>query len=89
MERDEMVVGLDIGTGKVCTVVGELGEDNQIEIIGIGTSPSLGVKKGVIIDLDQAIQSVKQSIESSERMAGTRIDSVFCFYCGKSYNICK
>lgn len=39
MERDEMVVGLDIGTEKVCTVIGELGEDNQIEIIGIGTSP--------------------------------------------------
>jgi cell division protein FtsA len=82
MERDEMVVGLDIGTGKVCTVVGELGEDNQIEIIGIGTSPSLGVKKGVIINLDQAIQSVKQSIESSERMAGTRIDSVFVSIAG-------
>jgi cell division protein FtsA len=82
MERDEMVVGLDIGTGKVCTVVGELGEDNQIEIIGIGTSPSLGVKKGVIINLDQVIQSVKQSIESSERMAGTRIDSVFVSIAG-------
>jgi len=82
MERDEIVVGLDIGTRKVCTVIGELGEDNQIEIIGIGTSPSLGVKKGVIIDLDQAIQSVKQSIESSERMAGTRIDSVFVSIAG-------
>lgn len=77
MGIDEIVVGLDIGSGKVCTVVGEVGEDNQIEIIGIGTAPSLGIRKGVIIDLDQAIQSVKESIESAERMAGIRINSAF------------
>jgi Actin-like ATPase involved in cell division len=45
MGIDEIVVGLDIGSGKVCTVVGELSEDDQIEIIGIGTVPSLGIKK--------------------------------------------
>ena len=77
MGMDEIVVGLEIGSGKVCTVVGELGEDDQIEIIGIGTSPSLGIKKGIIIDLEQAIQSAKESIESAERMAGTRINSAF------------
>jgi len=82
MGKDEMVVGLDIGTVKVCTVIGELGEDDQIEIIGIGTAPSSGVKKGVIIDLDQAIQSVKQSVENSERMAGTRINSAFISIAG-------
>jgi cell division protein FtsA len=82
MKKDELVVGLDIGTAKVCTVIGELSEDNQIEIISVGTSPSLGVKRGVIIDLDQGIQSVKQSIESAERMAGTRIDSVFVSIAG-------
>ena len=57
MGMDEIVVGLDIGSGKVCTVVGELSADDQIEIIAIGTSPSLGIKKGIIIDLEQAIQS--------------------------------
>ena len=77
MGMDEIIVGLDIGSGKVCTVVGELVEDDQIEIIGIGTSPSLGIKKGIIIDLEQAIQSAKESIESAERMAGTRINSAF------------
>ena len=50
METDDIVVGLDIGSGKVCTVIGELGEDDQIEIIGIGTSPSLGIRKGVILE---------------------------------------
>lgn len=77
MGMDEIIVGLDIGSGKICTVVGELGEDDQIEIIGIGTSPSLGIKKGIIIDLEQAVQSAKESIESAERMAGTRINSAF------------
>ena len=77
MGIDEIVVGLDIGSGKVCTVVGELSEDDQIEIIGIGTVPSLGIKKGVIVDLEQATQSVKESIESAKRMAGIRINSAF------------
>lgn len=82
MGRDEMIVGLDIGTVKVCAIIGELGEEDQIEIIGIGTAPSLGVKKGIIIDLEQAIQSVKQSVENSERMAGTRINSAFISIAG-------
>jgi len=82
MGMDEIIVGLDIGSGKVCTVVGELGEDDQIEIIGIGTAPSLGIRKGIVIDLDQAIQSVKESIESAERMAGTRINSAFVSIAG-------
>jgi len=82
MGTDDIVVGLDIGSRKVCTVIGELGENDQIEIIGVGTTPSLGIRKGVIIDLDQAIQSVKESIESAERMAGMRINSAFVSIAG-------
>jgi len=82
MTKDELIVGLDIGTSKVCTVVGELNENDQIEIVGIGKNPSLGIKKGVIIDLDQAIQSIKQSIESAERMSGIRINSTFVSIAG-------
>ena len=82
MGTDDIVVGLDIGSRKVCTVIGELGENDQIEIIGVGTAPSLGIRKGVIIDLDQAIQSVKESISSAERMAGTRINSAFVSIAG-------
>jgi len=82
MGTDDIVVGLDIGSGKVCTVIGELGENDQIEIIGIGTAPSLGIKKGIIIDLEQAIQSVKESVEGAERMAGMRINSAFVSIAG-------
>jgi len=82
MGADDIVVGLDIGSGKVCTFIGELTENDKIEIIGIGTAPSLGVRKGVIIDLDQAILSVKESIENAERMAGVRIHSAFVSIAG-------
>jgi cell division protein FtsA len=82
MGKDELVVGLDIGTSKVCTVVAELNEDEQIEIVGIGKYPSLGIKKGVIIDLDQAIQSIKQSVEGAERMSGIRVNSAFVSIAG-------
>ncbi len=82
MGRDEIVVGLDIGTKKVCTVIGELGESDEMEIIGVGTVPSVGVKKGIIVDLEQAIQAVKRSIEKSERMAGTRVNSAFVSIAG-------
>jgi len=82
MGMDEIVVGLDIGSGKVCTVIGELGVGEEIEIIGVGTFTSLGIRKGIIIDLEQAIQSVKESIESAERMAGTRINSAFVSIAG-------
>jgi cell division protein FtsA len=77
MEREEMIVGIDIGTHKVSTIIAELDKNDQIEIIGIGRAPSFGVKKGVIIDLDQAMQAVKESIENSERMAGIKINSAF------------
>ncbi|MCK5767689.1 MAG: cell division protein FtsA, partial [Candidatus Atribacteria bacterium] len=82
MGKDELVVGLDIGTSKVCTVVAELNEDDKIEIVGIGKYPSLGIKKGVIIDLDQAIQSIKQSVEGAERMSGIRVNSAFVSIAG-------
>jgi len=82
MVKDEIVVGLDIGTSKICTVVGELNEVDQLEIVGIGKNPSSGIKKGVIIDLDQAIQSIKQSVESAERMSGIRINSAFISIAG-------
>jgi len=82
MGADDIVVGLDIGSGKVCTFIGELTENDKIEIIGIGTSPSLGVKKGVIIDLDQSILSVRESVENAERMAGIRIHSAFVSIAG-------
>jgi len=86
MGRDEIIAGLDIGTKKVCTIIGEGNVDEVVEIIGVGVVPSLGVKKGIIVDLDQAIQSIKQSIENAERMAGVKVKSAFISIAGSHIN---
>ena len=75
-EKD-MIVGLDIGTSKVATVVGEVKEDNQIEIVGIGSHPSRGLKKGVVVNIESTVQSIQRSIEEAELMAGCQIHSVY------------
>ena len=52
---DELIVGLDIGTTKICAIVGDLNEDNEIDIVGIGTHPSKGLRKGVVINIESTV----------------------------------
>ncbi|HET7435149.1 MAG TPA: cell division protein FtsA [Thermoanaerobaculia bacterium] len=75
--EDRYVVALDIGTSKVCVLVGEIGDRGQLEIIGKGTSPMKGTRRGNIINLDQAIEAVKKAVDEAEVMAGLQIESVF------------
>lgn len=70
-----MVVGLDIGTSKVVAIVGEA-HDDDIEIIGIGTHPSRGLKKGVVVNIESTVQSIQRAVEEAELMAGCQIHSV-------------
>ena len=77
-----MIVGLDIGTSKVAAIVGEVNEDGEIEVIGIGTHPSRGLKKGVVINLETTVQSIQRAIEEAELMAGCRIHSVYAGIAG-------
>jgi len=72
----EIITGLDIGTTKICVIVAELTE-NGIEIIGCGTSPSRGLKKGVVVNIDVTVESIKKAIEEAEAMAGVSLDSAF------------
>jgi cell division protein FtsA len=71
-----MIVGLDIGTTKICAVVGELNEKGA-EIIGVGTYPSIGLRKGVVVNIDSTVDSIQRSMEEAELMAGREIGSVF------------
>ena len=73
----EILVGLDIGTSKVTAVVGEVNEEDQLEVIGIGTSPSRGLKKGVVVNIESTVQSIQRAVEEAELMAGCQIHSVF------------
>jgi cell division protein FtsA len=75
--EDKYVVALDIGTSKVCVLVGEVNDRGRLEIIGKGTAPMKGTRRGNIINLDQAIDAVKKAVDEAEVMAGLQIESVF------------
>jgi cell division protein FtsA len=75
-QRERYVVGLDIGTSKVCTVIGEIVEEGGLDVIGIGSAESKGLKRGVVVNLEAAVESIKKSIEEAELMAGVEVGSV-------------
>ncbi len=73
----KLIVGLDIGTSKVVAIVGEITPDDEVEVIGIGSSRSRGLKKGVVVNIESTVQSIQRSIEEAELMAGCEIHSVY------------
>ena len=77
-----IIVGLDIGTSKVVAIVGEVKADNEIEIIGIGSHPSRGLKKGVVVNIESTVQSIQRAVEEAELMAGVEIDRVYAGIAG-------
>ncbi len=77
VQDKKMIVGLDIGTSKVVAIVGEIGPEGQIEIIGIGSHPSKGMKKGVVVNIESTVQSIQRAVEEAELMAGCQIHSVY------------
>lgn len=79
--HEEIIVGLDIGTTKICAVVSELRENN-VNIIGIGTHPSVGLRKGVVVDIESTVESIKKAVEEAELMAGCEISSVYAGIAG-------
>jgi len=76
MAKDNLIVGLDLGTTKICCVVGEITSEG-VDVIGIGTSPSTGLRKGVVVNIDQTVKSIKRAVEEAELMAGREIRSVY------------
>lgn len=81
MKENEIIVGLDIGTNKVAAIVGEITEDG-IDIIGIGSSKSRGLRKGVVVNIDATVSSISQAIEEAEHMAGCDISTVYAGIAG-------
>ena len=79
--KDELIVGLDIGTTKICAVVSERTETG-IDIVGIGTHPSRGLRKGVVVDIDATVNSIKNAVEEAELMADCEITSVYAGIAG-------
>src|ERR1700726_2473317 len=77
-----LIVGLDIGTSKVVALVGEIGVDGVIEVIGLGSQPSRGLKKGVVVNIESTVQSIQRAVEEAELMAGCEIHAVYAGIAG-------
>ncbi|MEJ2508876.1 MAG: cell division protein FtsA [Gammaproteobacteria bacterium] len=77
-----LIVGLDIGTSKVVAIVGEITPENEVEVIGIGSHPSRGLKKGVVVNIESTVQSIQRAVEEAELMAGCQIHSVYAGIAG-------
>ena len=85
-KKNEYIVGLDIGTTKICCIIGEISHENQVDIIGLGQYPSRGLRKGVVVNIDGTVESIKNAVEEAELMAGCEIDSVFVGIAGGHIN---
>src|SRR5213594_730499 len=77
MAEQTVLVAIDIGTTKVCVLIGETAERGGVDVIGIGQAPSDGLRKGVVIDIDRTVQSVANAVEAAERLSGLKVRSAF------------
>ena len=76
-KQGELIVGLDIGTTKICAIVGEVSAEGAIDIIGIGSHPSKGLRRGAVVNIEATVDSIKAAIEEAELMAGCEITTVY------------
>jgi cell division protein FtsA len=80
--NDNTLIGLDIGTSKVVAVVGKTNEDGSMEVLGLGSSKSRGLKRGVVVNIETTVESIQRAIEEAELMAGCPVNSVYCGIAG-------
>src|SRR5690554_2516740 len=79
---NKMIVGLDIGTSKIVAIVGAITPEGRLEIVGIGSHRSTGLKKGVVVNIESTVLSIQRAIEEAELMAGCQIHSVYAGIAG-------
>jgi cell division protein FtsA len=77
VEREAVLVGIDVGTSKVCALIGEVSRDGRLTIMGHGTVPSTGLKRGAVVNIDQTVRSIADAVERAERLSGWKIDRAF------------
>ena len=89
MKRSDVLVGLDIGTSKICVIVAEVAEDGSLEIVGLGKHPSKGLNRGAVVNIDQTVDSIRSAVEEAEFISGVPIRSAFVGVAGghiRSFN---
>ena len=77
------IVGIDVGTTKVCTIVGQVYDNGRINVLGVGLTPSKGLDKGVVVNIDDAVNAIATSVEKAERLSGYRINAAFVGIAGR------
>jgi cell division protein FtsA len=77
VEREAVLVGIDVGTSKVCALIGEVSRDGRLTIMGHGTVPTTGLRKAVVVNIDQSVRSIADAVERAERLSGWKIDRAF------------
>lgn len=82
MANDNLIVGLDIGTTKVCVIIGQIGDQSVLEITGVGITPSRGLRRGVVINIDSTVKSIAAAVEEAEMMSGREVQDVYAGIAG-------
>jgi len=77
MSKKKIISAVDVGTTKVCTLIAEIGDNGQLRVAGIGNVPSKGMHKGMVIDIDQAMETIRNSVKIAEQSSGHRVDSAY------------
>ncbi|HEX7497760.1 MAG TPA: cell division protein FtsA [Candidatus Limnocylindrales bacterium] len=77
MEREAVLVGIDVGTSKICALIGEVARDGSLTIVGKGSVPASGLKKAVVVNIDQTVRSITGAVDHAERLSGYQIDRAF------------
>ena len=72
-KTNQFLVGLDVGTTKICAIVGEPRPGGGVDVIGLGSAPSRGVRRGMVVNLDATVEAIRKAIEEVELMAGVRV----------------
>src|SRR5262252_11086750 len=81
--KERYLVGLDVGTSKIAAIVGEMTGEDGLDIIGLGLAESKGIRRGVVVNLEAAVDSIKKAIDEAELMAGVEIDAVHLALSGR------
>jgi cell division protein FtsA len=80
--ENNTIVGLDIGTTKICAIVAECGPDGDVHVVGRGTSPSDGLRRGVVVNIEKTVESIKAAAAQAEETSGRKINSVYAGIAG-------
>lgn len=80
--EQNVIVGLDVGTTKICVIIADLGPAGGLDVIGVGASPSRGLRKGVVVNIDSTVEAIRKAVAEAEQMAGVEVSSVYAGVAG-------